>query len=512
MEGDNEPNRVPSTRPAVAGDGAADEHHIKTGETTTPRMSYDVLDPSLKRYAHLDLARVLCVALVTIDHGAWIYSAENTLFAQSWVLQWLWLISGVCFTLGRAPLIKQLPRLGLIFIVGAVLNWVAWLVAGWDWKNNIADVVFQFWFIVGLMIFMSICAHLKPLLLPGGRRPYLRSRENNVTNGTDALKGGDLEVQASDEVFPTGINDRVPSERDRVNDKIKSRHQNNSATTVEAGKQSGRALQKDERDALLKYGILVFVLLALQTGLGIWAMGLEGDSLKKSLESAFGGGASFWADGLQPGQIIGQLTTLVGAVLLANIGARLLRSPRLSPWLAWVVLAWLYICRSVLVPCLFGQTGLGRIITGFGLFLSGLISACRGLEGASILRLYGVRYWWMVALALALLWNPTWSQRFDERPPEDWFMSWRVVTSEFVCTVGFLTVGECMFDPKIFTEDKAAWLSDLGLLLFVVHRAIHVAVPQPWNWIVLISLSVPMWWRRRGPSVSRLIRGRGSSD
>ena len=43
-------------------------------------------------------------------------------------------------------------------------------------------------------------------------------------------------------------------------------------------------------------------------------------------------------------------------------------------------------------------------------------------------------------------------------------------------------------DPKIFNEAQLGFTGNLGLFLFLVHKAVHIVVPSPFNWFLLISM------------------------
>jgi len=45
-----------------------------------------------------------------------------------------------------------------------------------------------------------------------------------------------------------------------------------------------------------------------------------------------------------------------------------------------------------------------------------------------------------------------------------------------------------MADPKIFSEDRMEFMGNFALLLFLVHKAIYILVPQPYCWLVILSL------------------------
>ena len=56
-----------------------------------------------ERWVMLDIARIVCVAAVVAEHsGGTVYSEYNTGFVTHWVLQWLFVISGIAFMMSKA--------------------------------------------------------------------------------------------------------------------------------------------------------------------------------------------------------------------------------------------------------------------------------------------------------------------------------------------------------------------------------------------------------------------------
>lgn len=449
------------------------------------REEWDILDPSTKRYAHLDMMRVCCVVLVVFDHGWYRYSAENVLYSQSWVLQLLWVISGVSGALGSMGVCKHVARLGIYFVVGLLINWLGFLIAQRDWQGEFHNVVFHLFFIAGLIIFVLLTGLTKPVL-----RMHGRWRLKNYLDGD-----GERADTADAATLESGLPPSEGPGREVVPPQ---------PTKVEArSSPQGPRNAKDIR-ALVIFSAVLLTYLVAQIALGVWLKNDEPAIIQSSLTSVLPVNHPFWTSGMDDGMILGQVTSAVGTLLVAHVGARQFRSTGSSPWLAWLVLAYQFFCRVVLVPCLFGQTRMGRIFSGFELFVLGLTAGTRGMRGATLLRKFGTRYWFAVLMLLALMWDPRWDQRFDENPPEDFVHNLRVVFSEYVCVVGFLTMGENMFDAKIFTEDKAGWLGDWGLLLFLVHWFVHVAVPAPANWIVLAITCPLTFFLKRWKSIRRV--------
>ena len=63
------------------------------------------------RWVFLDVARIACVFCVVAEHsGGTVYSAHNTGFVTHWVLQWLFVISGIAFMMSKATFLSYFAR------------------------------------------------------------------------------------------------------------------------------------------------------------------------------------------------------------------------------------------------------------------------------------------------------------------------------------------------------------------------------------------------------------------
>mmetsp|Transcript_76326 Transcript_76326/g.236366 ORF Transcript_76326/g.236366 Transcript_76326/m.236366 type:complete len:136 (-) Transcript_76326:129-536(-) len=119
-----------------------------------------------------------------------------------------------------------------------------------------------------------------------------------------------------------------------------------------------------------------------------------------------------------------------------------------------------------------------------------------GLRHRRVIGLYLVRYWFLVLLLCAMIWPPGEHQRFDEipPPPRDMELRVRVYLLEGIFVVIWLAAGERLVQPEIFTEDRLAFLNNWGLLVFLVHKAIHMTILPPFNWTVLVLLAPACYW------------------
>jgi len=107
-----------------------------------------------------------------------------------------------------------------------------------------------------------------------------------------------------------------------------------------------------------------------------------------------------------------------------------------------------------------------------------------------------VRYWLVVLAICTIVWPLGAYGRFDENPPTDVGMRIRYEFLEALCVVCWFLAIDKVVDPKMFSEDKMDFMNDWALLVFLVHKAVHIVLPQPWNWIVIAGL-VPVCYLRR---------------
>lgn len=412
----------------------------------------DKLLTSRKSHPFLDITRICCVWCVAVDHGNWSFGHWNCLFTQDWVLQYLFLVCGVSYGISSRRLGGYLSRLFAYFAMGVLLNWVAAVIAGSNWKTNMFDVVFHLWFVVGLMIYAVLLAPLKW---------YLQSTVQGLEEEEDRR--------------------RASAERDPETDH------------PEAEAAGQRQAAEEERDSVLwaimvicggVVCITVFFTVVMRPIVNLLAAG-AGSSL-----SAFGQGADFWGlpQDVQEARIFfHRLSTYLmcssTSVYLMVVCPRFLRQPSATTWLV--------ILNTYIHKLFFYRGQDDRFFHGLDIMIMGMSCYFLGLRHRRLIGMYIVRYWFLVLLVCALIWPPGVHQRFDENPPvpEDIDLRIRVYLLEAVFAVVWLAAGERLVQPEIFTEDKLTFLNNWGLLVFLVHKAVHVAIVPPLNWTVLLLLA-----------------------
>jgi len=387
-----------------------------------------LLQPSSDVFPHLDVTRIICVCLVAIDHGEQAYSEWNVIFVQQWTMQWIVLVSGICYALSKKSLSSYCYRLMVYVVLGVLVNLSAWMALGMDWRNNMFNVVFQMWFVVGLMVYAVLLAPLKAILT----------------------------AQSSSEPEPALPHD------------FASQHNwNTGLMTVAAGLLSLAICFQYVMPLLLEP-------VAAPAFLGLSKM--------------LGAGRSTW--GLP--ETMPQSETFVGHICsysyltVSNLYLMFsLRASRVKVSLIpWVMMANIFVNRS-----LFYRGPEERPFHFLDLMILGMAAYHYGIRHRKKVGDYVVRYWFVILMSFALLWPPYIQNRMDMHPTHDGLLRTKCELIEIVCIIAWLCAGERMFSKEIFTVDNLGWLNDWALLLFLVHKAAHMMLGgPPTSWMFLAML------------------------
>jgi len=412
------------------------------------------------RFPYLDLTRLICIWLVVMDHGGTLYGVWNVMYVQGWVLQYLYIIAGISFGMSKTPLLQYVGRLGMYFLVGVFCNFTAWVVKGMDWKGQMWDVVFQFWFVFGLMGFVCCLAPLKAYLM--------RVRDRAVPQDWEQVPRDELQHWYI--AILQGL------------------------AAVGFGVVAIKVVWHLALVPLVQRSLtLPVVALGRYTGYGAEHWGLPSTNDE---------GAEF----LEHFCTYLQVTAI--SVFIILIFPMVSNQTSL---VGWLVLLNTYLHR---VFCYRAQEA--RMINSFDVTMIGMTCYYLGLRHRKVVGTYLVRYWFLVLFACAMLWPPGAHGRFDENPPKA--LTHRVMDNaqEALLVVLFLTAIERMVDTNIFMVDipkSTMWaLNVYGFLLFLVHKAIHIMIPQPLNWFLLVALFLPVFlMRSRGDSMEEKASSSGDS-
>ena len=84
-----------------------------------------------------------------LEHsGGTAYSEHNHGFATEWVLQWLFIVSGIAFMMSKATFSAYFVRYGTVFAVGVVFNIIGDAIARPEWYRDLGNTIFQMFYVV----------------------------------------------------------------------------------------------------------------------------------------------------------------------------------------------------------------------------------------------------------------------------------------------------------------------------------------------------------------------------
>lgn len=391
------------------------------------------------QYPALDMVRIMCVCLVVVDHGGTDYGHWNTGFVQSWVLQWLFLTSGICYGITSRGLCHYLVRLSGYLCAGVFCNFMAFVIVGERVKGNLFNVVFQFWFIVGLMLFLMVLTPIKKHL---HRVVDQRGMRTEHAPEHALLKDGSMDLKYHPAVC---------------------------VCLVVGGFCTIYAFSHFVSIPILQY------LFSVPLGIAC---------------SYFGKAAHFWGLPQNTAEARDFIAEVVGyfqlsVTCLYLIAVVPLVSDRLE-YTGWIVILNVYAHRMILY-----RSQCARCLNSFDLTMIGVTCFYYGLAHRRSVGGYMSRFWFLILTAAYMLWPPGTYGRYDEDPPKDLVFRMRYNLLEAMFTVMFLCCLERLFDRDTCTEDRLQVLGMWSLLLFLVHKAVHMVFPCPFNWLVLFSLLLP---------------------
>uniref|UniRef100_A0A7S0FWU0 Uncharacterized protein n=1 Tax=Pyrodinium bahamense TaxID=73915 RepID=A0A7S0FWU0_9DINO len=414
----------------------AQEHALEPGD--------EFLTPGEGHHPFLDITRICCVWCVAIDHGNARFGRWNTLFTQDWVLQYLYLVCGVCYGMSRRSLLSYEVRLGAYVVIGIFVNWTAWVVTQRDWKGNFFNVIFHLWFVLGLMVYAACLAPLRPYLERLRRQACAADESTPEADHPESPGGGELAAQRRHFAW---------------------------ALAVLVGGPLAIAL-------LFVVCLIPFLQLLAPF---VWRFCI-----------ALGDGGTFW--GLpstveQSREFIAQLCTYC---MLTCCNLYLIC---VCPWVfrRTSITTWAVFCNTYGHRLLFYRAQDERPFHGVDLMLLALTSYYLGLRHRRVIGELVVRYWFVVLFFCGLLWPPGIHGRFDEDPPKDIELRVRVNLLEAIFVVVWLVAGERIVSPEIFKKDKMDFMNDWALVVFLTHKAVHIVVPSPLNWAFLVGLAFVCW-------------------
>mmetsp|Transcript_57737 Transcript_57737/g.137424 ORF Transcript_57737/g.137424 Transcript_57737/m.137424 type:complete len:561 (+) Transcript_57737:85-1767(+) len=123
--------------------------HIDDNAPLTPQ---EVASQARPRKFYADFCRICAIMCVVFEHcGGTSYTYRNVGFGLWWALPYLYMTSGMLYTLSTSSMQGYLLRLVAILLVGVSANLAADIASGRNWRGDFANTVFQMWFVVMLM-------------------------------------------------------------------------------------------------------------------------------------------------------------------------------------------------------------------------------------------------------------------------------------------------------------------------------------------------------------------------
>jgi len=394
-------------------------------------------------YPCLDVVRILCAFLCVVDHGGTKFGVWNTMYVQSWVLQYLYYVSGFVFGMSSRPLLGYCSRLSLYFLIGITVNLTAWSIAGRHWRDDIFGMVFQFWFVFGLILFLLVLAPVKRCL--ASVRDSLRSTCWPSESTVSGVGAGMAEPENRWELARELVKGFMVM--------IASCLVVHSFNTV----------------------IAMPVLVALATGPLHPAIQGMGESSKFWGLPEGTDQSEWWAFSatvLRDSEL--SVTNVMIVMLFIRITSRL-------PLTMWILFL-----NTYLHKCIHYRSQTCRMLNAFDYTLMGLSFHYLGLAGRTFIGEYLVRYWFMFLFTCSLLWQPGMFGRLDESPPTDLAVRFRYYLLEFWFALLFFTAVERIVDRRIFSKDRLHFLGYWSLLIFLIHNFFVVLGTQMTYWFMLV--------------------------
>jgi hypothetical protein len=332
-------------------------------------------------------------------------------------------------------------RLASYFCIGVCLNLCAWISKGLDWEHNMFNVVFQMWFVFGLMLFGLLLAPLKT---------YLQW----VTKHRTA---------------PNSVVTPWRSERDSLFMQL----------------------------AIVASGLLGMIFLFNSVLMPV----LSGLSAPYFLRifSAIGCDGNTWGLPVtlpQANDFVQHLLTYTlitcSNVYLIMVLPILLRDASLT---SWALLINIYSHRA-LVPIKADE----RPWHFLDLFMLSMACCYLGIWNRRKMGDYVVRYWFVILILCGVLWPPTVHDRLDMHPPTLTNLRIRYALIEFLLVGSWLVAGDRLWQREIFSVDKLTFLNEWALLVFLVHKAAELLLGSPDEWFFIFGLAPALCVARMGMS------------
>jgi hypothetical protein len=121
--------------------------------------------PVNHRRNDLDLARILCICCVVMEHSGYAnYSSHNVMVGLCWVLPFLYMTSAIAWMRSKRSLVSYSFHLLIILAVGIMANWIADIIIGRDWQSDFGNTIFQMSYVIMLLLMALVTEPLRDAL------------------------------------------------------------------------------------------------------------------------------------------------------------------------------------------------------------------------------------------------------------------------------------------------------------------------------------------------------------
>lgn len=376
------------------------------------------------KYVHLDVTRVGCIVAIALCAGEASWLKYNTLFFQNWVIQYLWLVCGICYGLSSRPIWEYSGRLLLYFFLGIAAIWAACRIK----KVGDFSLGGNMWFVIVLGAFSFILMPLKRHLQKIIDNPH-QFRHSSFGSG------------------------HTPEEHD---------HRHDVPTGCEVS---------FFRRSLWLCGGLAF----LMSLVALAILPLSVIAIKNSSGAEYDERGTIYFTM----HLCSEVQACVSAIWICWIFPYLFND---MSTIAWLLLVNMYTFKFV---C--GYSVTSYFSSGFQLMLVGLTAGRFGLSWRQEISTCVQRYWMAIAFLGAWCFLPGTHGMFMLFEPQDLLARQKFILLEAILVICWLVSGADMVDPKIFEVDELTWFSDWASLVFLLQQAVLIIIPDG-NWLVFLGL------------------------
>lgn len=193
--------------------------------------------------------------------------------------------------------------------------------------------------------------------------------------------------------------------------------------------------------------------------------------------------------------------------LWSNMCGNDLRASVVSGWIALVfakyvpaqfqdLAGWLILFTIYANRIAFPIGSVSRFVHGLDLMLLGLVCNFHGFRYKDKIGDLIMRYWFLIVFLCAFLRLPGVHGRLDVNPPTDRVPRARVNLVELIFLLGWITAADRLFVKAAFSAETFQWLNTWALFLYLGHYGVHIVVPKPWNWVVLVASPLAVYLLR----------------